>query len=167
MPTVQLKTVPGLRFVSKEHRGPYAGLAAEFAPLWTWAKERKLRVTGFFALLYDDPGKVAEAELKSDACVSFAGELPADCGTAARELPVQEVAAVVYEGSARGVRHAHEAIERWLSENRIERADRVLGVSDRTVAREHYPFDPARMPQNAFHAEVHVPITRLKARPQG
>lgn len=167
MPTVQIKTVPGLRFVSKEHRGPYAGLAAEFAPLWAWAKKRKLRATGFFALLYDDPVKVAEAELRSDACVSFAGELPADCGRTARELPVQEVAAVVYDGAARGVRHAHEAIERWLSENRIERAERVLGVSFQTASREHYPFDPARMLQNAFHAEVQVPVTRLKARPQG
>lgn len=165
MPSVQIKIVPGLKFVSKEHRGPYADLAKEFAAVYAWAKDHKLRVTGFFGLLYDDPAKVDEAQLRSDACVSFSGDLPPDSGTTSRELPVQEVAAVVYEGSARGARHAYEAIDRWLKENRIERADDVLGVSLETATREHYPYDPARMPVNGYKVEVHVPITRLKARP--
>ncbi|MEK7865898.1 MAG: GyrI-like domain-containing protein [Planctomycetota bacterium] len=165
MPTVQIKTVPGLKFVSKEHRGPYADLAKEFAAVYAWAKERKLRVTGFFGLLYDDPEKVEEAQLRSDACVAFSGDLPPDSGTTPREFPVQEVAAVVYEGSARGARHAHEAIERWLKENRIERADSVHGVNHQTATREHYPYDPARMPVNGYKVEVHVPVTRLKVRP--
>lgn len=164
MPTVQIKTVPGLKFISKEHRGPYAGLAQEFAAVYAWAKERKLRVTGFFGILYDDPERVEEAQLRSDACIAFTGDLPPDSGSTPREVPVQEVAAVVYEGSARGVRHAHEAIERWLKENRIERASTVLGLDYQTATREHYPYDPARMPVNAHRVEVHVPITRLKAR---
>ncbi len=165
MPNVQLKTVPGLKYISREHRGPYAGLAAQFAPVYAWAKERNLRVTGFFGLFYDDPEKVAEAELRSDACIAFSGVLPADAGVTPREIPVQEVAAAIYEGSSRGVRHAHEAIDRWLAENRIERADHVLGASHETASREHYPYDPARMPVNACRVEVHVPVTRLRARP--
>ncbi len=170
MPTVQIKTVPGLKFVSKEHRGAYAGLASEFAAVYAWAKERKLRVTGFFGILYDDPERVDEAQLRSDACISFSGDLPPDAGGVpacgpAREIPVQEVAGVVYEGSARGVRHAHEAIERYLKENRIDRAEQVLGASFQTATREHYPYDPARMPVNGCRIEVHVPITRMKARP--
>lgn len=165
MPIVQIKTVPGLKFISKEHRGPYDGLAKEFAAVYAWAKERHLRVTGFFGIFYDDPERVDEAQLRSDACIAFTGNLPADCGATAREIPVQEVATVVYEGSARGVRHAHEAIERWLKENGIERAEHVLGASFQTAAREHYPCDPARMPVNDCRVEVHVPVTRLKARP--
>jgi len=60
-------SLPGGRVVSATHRGSYAGLADFNSQLHTWIEREGLEITGGLWESYvDDPGKVPEAEVRTE-----------------------------------------------------------------------------------------------------
>ncbi|MEZ5162315.1 MAG: GyrI-like domain-containing protein [Fimbriimonadaceae bacterium] len=61
--------LPEQTFACMRHVGPYPGIGAKFEALCAWAYPKGIVRGNPIGIFWDDPCKVPEAELRSDACV--------------------------------------------------------------------------------------------------
>ena len=126
MHEVVIREIPAMKVVSVDHIGPYMQIGKAFDSLIGWLASRNLlsaemRMVGIY---YDDPGIVAEAELRSKAGVL----LPRDVDIAAPVgvTPVRggQYAVLRHQGPYSDMRAAYEWLYgTWLVQSGRDAAD--------------------------------------------
>jgi AraC family transcriptional regulator len=154
MREVVIRDVPAMTVISVDHVGPYMQIGKAFDSLIGWLASRNLlsaemRMVGIY---YDDPGIVAEAELRSKAGVV----LPRDVDVAAPVgvTPVRggQYAVLRHQGPYSDMRAAYEWLYgTWLVQSGREAADAPVF--------EEYLNNPKETAPADLHTEICLPLT--------
>lgn len=72
---VELRETPAIRVAAIRHNGPYPEIGAAFDRLGSWMREHNVHGR-VLAQFFDDPHKVPEADLRSNACVETFDQVP-------------------------------------------------------------------------------------------
>lgn len=151
-PEVQVKTAPATSVMCIEHRGPYTELESVLDELITWVmREGHPYSAPPFAILYDDPQYVPEADLRSDVCVPMEEEVGGKDRVIRRELPALTVVSSVHKGPYHDVHKAYEVIFDYLKQNNHE-------YQVAYGCREVYINSPVDVSDEELLTEVQVPI---------
>ncbi len=153
MEGVTIREEPALRLAAMAHQGPYPGLAPVFGRLTAWGAERGLIGPGtrLIGLFLDDPARVPEGRLRSNACMTVPETVQTGNGVRVIHLPPARLAVTLSEGPHAGLPEAYRRIREWLAANG-EKADRW------EPCREEYLNDRARLPASAWLTAVMVPL---------
>ena len=150
---VTIRREPALRLAAIAHRGPYAGIGAVFDRLMAWAAARQLigPATRCFGLYHDDPGSVAPAAHRADACVTVPAGVVAEEGLRILELPPARVAVLLFKGPYAELEGAYAWLYRdWLPGSGEEPADQPC--------REEYLNDCRTLPPSEWLTAIMVPL---------
>jgi AraC family transcriptional regulator len=144
MREVEIREVPAMNVISVDHTGPYMQIGKAFDSLIGWLASRNLlsaqmRMVGIY---YDDPGIVAEAELRSKAGVV----LPHDVDVAAPVgvTPVRggQYAVLRHQGPYSDMRAAYEWLYgTWLVQSGRKAADAPVFEEYLNSPKETAPAD--------------------------
>ncbi len=153
MYNVTLKTIPALEVVSVPHTGSYLQISLAFERLGGWLGARNLisPSSRMFGMYYDDPASVAEAQLRSRACVSVsqtcALEPPLECVTIAGG----EYAVLLHKGAYAALPAAYE----WLFGVWLVQAGRELRDAPALEEYLNTPMDTA--PEDLL-TDIYLPL---------
>ncbi|MCU0985777.1 MAG: AraC family transcriptional regulator [Acetobacteraceae bacterium] len=153
MHDITLSHFPGARLAAIRHVGPYAGMGAAFDRLAVWAGARGLigPDTRFFGIYHDDPTEVAEAKLRSDACLTIPDSVAGGGEVAVTALPATRVACFTFKGPYAELEPAyHWLYGTWLPASGEEPAD--------LPCFEEYLNDPKTLPPAEWLIAVYLPL---------
>lgn len=154
---VEIVKRPARRVVGLEHRGAYSAIGGAFERLaamleagghWSEAIE-------VVAVYLDDPGEVAEADLRSMAGIAVRKGLPLPEGLAEAKLPGGQHAVLTLAGPYDGLPAAWAWIYReWLpgSEHEVRTGSPF----------EIYRNMPGEVPPEDLRTEICVPVARRR-----
>jgi AraC family transcriptional regulator len=123
---VVIREVPSMNVVSVDHIGPYMQIGKAFDSLIGWLASRNLlsaqmRMVGIY---YDDPGIVAEAELRSKAGVVLPREVDVAAPVGLTPVRGGQYAVLRHQGPYSDMRAAYEWLfGTWLVQSGREAAD--------------------------------------------
>ncbi len=66
---IAVTTIPSTTVVALRHIGPYENIGDKKPQHERWASEHSVEIKSVLGLWHDDPSRVAQAELRSDACM--------------------------------------------------------------------------------------------------
>jgi AraC family transcriptional regulator len=153
MYNVTLKTLPDLEVLSIPHTGSYLQISRAFEQLGGWLGARNLISpdSRMFGVYYDDPASVAEAQLRSRACISVSQ-------TCALEPPLERVtiaggeyAVLLHKGAYAALPAAYE----WLFGVWLVQAGRELRDAPALEEYLNTPMDTA--PEDLL-TEIYLPL---------
>jgi AraC family transcriptional regulator len=130
--TVEIKDVPAMHLLGLPHQGNYMGIGQAFDQLQGVAASRQLfgpqsRSIGIY---WDDPSLVAEAELRSCACLVVSAEQQANQAQAplqAYDIDAAKCAVLNYQGPYSDMHAAYEWLFGvWLPASGYEAADAAV-----------------------------------------
>lgn len=153
MYNVTLRTLPDLELLSVSHTGSYLQISRAFEQLGGWLGARNLISpdSRMFGVYYDDPASVAEAQLRSRACISVSQ-------TCALEPPLERV--TIAGGEYAVLRHkgayaALPAAYEWLFGVWLVQAGRELRDAPALEEYLNTPMDTA--PEDLL-TEIYLPL---------
>ncbi|MDH2918624.1 MAG: AraC family transcriptional regulator [Sideroxydans sp.] len=153
MHNVTLRTLPDLEVLSVSHTGSYLQISRAFEQLGGWLGARNLISpdSRMFGVYYDDPASVAEAQLRSRACISVSQ-------TCALEPPLERV--TIAGGEYAVLRHkgayaALPAAYEWLFGVWLAQVGRALRDAPALEEYLNTPMDTA--PEDLL-TEIYVPL---------
>jgi AraC family transcriptional regulator len=153
MHDVTLSHFPGARLAAIRHVGSYAGMGAAFDRLSVWAGARGLigPETRFLGLYHDDPTEVAEAKLRSDACLTIPEGVAGEGEVTVTSLPATRVACFTFKGPYAELEAPyHWLYGTWLPASGEEPAD--------LPCFEEYLNDPKALPPTEWLTAVYLPL---------
>jgi AraC family transcriptional regulator len=151
---IWFETIPSQLCVCLRHPGPYKGVGATYQRLAGWAAQtgRLKPGTQIIGLSYDDPGAVAAAELRYDACLAVPGPvggLPS--GFRCERIAGGRYAIHRLQGPYSGINAAsRQLLGRWLPES-------GEAIDDRPCM-ELYLNDPATIPEADLLTDICTPL---------
>ena len=126
MQHVEIRTLPRMQAATIAHRGPYIEIGRAFETLFGTLGARNLLGPGqrMFGIYYDDPGSVAEAELRSRAVIVAAKPLPIEPPLEPVTIVGGEYAVLRHKGPYADMRGSYEFLYgTWLPQSGREPAD--------------------------------------------
>jgi len=126
MQHVEIRTLPQMQTATIAHRGSYMEIGRAFEKLFGTLAARNLFGPGLrmFAIYYDDPASVAEAELRSRAAIVAATNLPIDPPLEPATIVGGAYAMLRHKGPYADMRGAYEWLYgTWLPQSGREPAD--------------------------------------------
>jgi AraC family transcriptional regulator len=153
MHAVTIRAEPALRLAVIPHRGAYTGIGAAFDRLMTWAGARGLigPATRFIGLYHDDPGSVAEADLRAEAGVTVPPDIAGEGEVTIRAVPALRVAVLRFQGPYAELEGAYAWLYgTWLPASGEEPAD--------APAMEDYLNDCRSLPPAEWLTEILLPL---------
>ena len=123
---VEIREVPAMQVVTLDHTGSYMQIGKAFDALVGWLAARDLlspemRMVGIY---YDDPGIVAEAELRSKAGVVLPGDVSVAAPVGVTPLRGGQYAVLRHKGPYSDMHAAYEWLYgTWLVQSGREAAD--------------------------------------------
>lgn len=153
MHDVTLDRFPGARLAAIRHVGPYAAMGSAFDRLSVWAGARGLIGPGtrFFGIYHDDPTEVADAKLRSDACLTIPEGVAGEGEVTIASLPETRVARLVFKGPYAELEPSyHWLYGTWLPASGEEPADMPCF--------EEYLNDPKTVPPAEWLTAVYLPL---------
>ena len=150
---VNLKTIQDIDVISLKHQGSYLQINQAFGQLGNWLGARNLldansRMMGVY---YDDPGTVAETDLRSSAC--FTVNKPFDVEAPFERMTIAggEYATLLYKGPYAGLYAAYDwFFGTWLPQSGREMRD--------SPAFEEYLNTPMNTATADLLTEIHMPL---------
>ncbi|RPE81930.1 AraC family transcriptional regulator [Vulcaniibacterium tengchongense] len=133
------------------HRGPYHAIGAAFGKLGAWAAGRGVPEGRSFGLYYDDPESVAPAELRAEACVEVAADVPLDGGVRRLEIAGGRYAVLVHVGPYAELDRPYKWLfGEWLPDSGEEAADAPVV--------EEYLNDCRMLPPSQWRTAICLPL---------
>ncbi len=150
---VEIRDMPPVRLAALAHQGAYYEIGRAYGALSAIMTAQGLwpQVRGTFALYYDSPADVAEADLRSHAGFALAEGVPVPEGSEEVHLPGGRHAVMTYKGPYAGLAAAWDALyATWLPGSGEEPAD--------APPFEKYLNDPSSTPPQDLLTEICVPL---------
>ena len=150
---VEITEHPVRNLVALPHRGPYIEIGKTFEAVSAIATSRGLwpHVQGMVGVYYDDPDAVPEADLRSHAGLSLAGEMDVPEDLDYIELAGGRMAVLHYKGPYAGLSAAYRYFYGdWLADSKVE-------------LRDHPPFEvylnsPMEVAPQDLLTDICVPV---------
>lgn len=154
MPEVTITEREPTRIAAIHHIGPYPGIAEVFGRLGAWAGPAGLigPDTRFLGIYYDNPREVPAEQLRSHACLTLAGDPPADRPEEVQvlDLPGGRHALVRHTGPYENLEQTYDWIfGEWLPQS---------GETITAASFEDYINDPREVPPEQLITDIYVPI---------
>lgn len=153
MHDVTLTQFPGARLAAIRHVGPYAEMGTAFDRLTAWAGARGLIDGGtrFFGIYHDEPGTVAEAKLRSDACLTIAEDVAVDGPVTTAAIAPTRAAVLTFKGPYAELEAPYLWLYgTWLPASGEEPADMPCF--------EEYLNDPKTTPPSEWLTAIYLPL---------
>jgi AraC family transcriptional regulator len=152
MQPITIKTFPGVRLATLEHRGDYQNIGRRFDDLAAWAGSRGLLDSPrrWFGIYYDDPESVPASQLRAEAGVEIDPDTPLGEGMILREIPPLRVASIVHKGPYAELERTYRKLYEWLPAKGEEPSDRPCF--------EHYINDARTVPPSELLTEIFLPL---------
>ena len=155
MEKIERRTIASMRLLALHHEGSYRAIGDSFMRLFSWAGPRGL--VGPFVksvgVYYDDPRNVAEASLRSDACIAInpSAKIEVAEGMGMIDSPGGDFAVATFRGPYERLDEAYE----WLFGVWIPESG--LGVRDEPVM-EFYLNNPQTTKPEDLLTEICAPL---------
>jgi AraC family transcriptional regulator len=151
--TVRYEIIDALPVAAIRHAGPYRHIGRAFARLDAWAAKTDAFAGNrwLLAVYHDDPSRVPEAELRSDACVQVAPGFKGDGEVKPGLVPAGKYAVKLYRGPYEGLGEAWSGfIREWAIDSGIE-------IDDRPCF-ERYLNTPAHVAPEDLVTDLYLPV---------
>jgi len=150
---ITIRTMPEQMLLGIPHAGSYMGIGKAFEALHGALFSRNIfrpdmRMIGVFL---DDPDLVAEEKLRSFACVTASGDVPAEPPLVRRTLAGGDYAVLRHKGPYADMGAAY----RWLYATWLPASGRSIRDE---VMFEAYLNNPREVPPNELLAEIFLPL---------
>ncbi|MGD9476599.1 AraC family transcriptional regulator [Shinella sp. G-2] len=150
---VTVRTLPEQTLLGVPHSGSYMGIGKAFEALYGALFSRSIfqpdmRMVGVFL---DDPDLVAEEKLRSFACVTASGDVPAEAPLVRRTLAGGDYAVLRHKGPYANMGSAY----RWLYGTWLPASGRSIRDE---VMFESYLNNPREVPPNELVTEICLPL---------
>ncbi|WP_343717037.1 AraC family transcriptional regulator [Inquilinus sp.] len=159
MPEVTYRTLAPIRVAAVRHVGPYMEVGRSFDILMSWARARQLFRPGArsLGLYYDDPGAVAPADLRSDACLEVSEGITGEGEITIRTVAGGPHAVLRHIGPYAELERSYAWLYRtWLPASGAEPAEAPIF--------EEYLNDPRSTPPAELITDIHLPIREFPER---
>ncbi|MDR6293862.1 AraC family transcriptional regulator [Inquilinus ginsengisoli] len=156
MPDVTCRTLAPIRVAAVRHTGPYLEIGRSFDTLVAWARARQLlgQATRSLGLYHDDPGAVAAADLRADACLEVPEGIAAEDGVAILTVAGGPYAVLRHTGPYAELERSYAWLYRtWLPTSGAEPAEAPIF--------EEYLNDPRTTPAAELVTDIHLPIRSM------
>lgn len=118
MAEIETKTIEPMAVMSLSFTGSYNQTAEKLDELVAWVLRAGRPYSGPpMAIYYDDPEKVAEADLRAEALVPMGEQCDGGDDIVRKELPGAEVATALHQGAYAGIGAVYKEIFGWIAEN--------------------------------------------------
>lgn len=150
---VVITKVPAMSLIAVDHRGPYMSIGKSFDLLFTTLAQRNLirpnvRMVGVYL---DDPTRVPEPELRSQAGVVVDEPITVDPPLVATRIQGGEYAALKYKGPYGDMRAAYDWLYgQWLPSSGRDAADAPVF--------EDYLNSPRDTPPTELRTDIYLPL---------
>ena len=122
---VQIKTLSPIHVARIRHVGPYEEVERSFGRLFKWAADIHAPTGRVLTLTWDDPGDVAPAQRRFDACVELHTHETPPPGIALGPVGGGRFAVYRLSGRYEGIAPAYRTLfEKWLPGSGESKADR-------------------------------------------
>ena len=122
---VRIETIDEMQVARVRHVGPYDEVGRCFERLFEWAASVGVRPGRVLSLSYDDPGTVAQENLRSDACLELRTGISALPGIGVETLDAGRYAIHTHRGPYDGIPEAYRRLcASWLPQSGEEMDDR-------------------------------------------
>lgn len=151
---VEISRYPELRVVAVRHIGPHIRINEAFARLDELAEPRRLfQWPGkmMVAMFYDDPDTTPAGQLRSDAGLVVANDLPLAEGLTEQRIPAGDYASTIHVGP---YEQLGDAWARFMGEW-LPASGRRLGPG---VSYEIYHNTPMDTPKEKLRTEIRIPL---------
>jgi len=151
---VEIKNMPEVRVATVRHIGPYNQIPEAFERLGATAGPAGLfRKPGaaMIAIYHDDPDSTPQHQLRSDAAIAVADDVPLPPGLEEQRLPAGRYACAVHVGPYEKL---GDAWARFMGEWLPASGNR-LGSG---VSYEIYRNNPTQVPKEELRTEMYVPL---------
>jgi len=153
--TAEIKELPEHNVACVRHTGPYPGIGQAIGEIYAWAGKKGLiqfPKTQCMAVYYDNPEQVAEAELRSDACLTVPEGTPEDGDVKTMKIPGGKFAVAHVEIDPAEYGEAWDRlVGEWMP------AQGVASDTDR-LCYEWYLNDPEQHPEKKHIVDICEPI---------
>jgi AraC family transcriptional regulator len=150
---VQIKEMPGIRTAAVRHVGPYNQISQAYEKLGAAAGPSGLfgrPGAMMIGIYYDDPRVTPAAQLRSDAALSVAEDMPIPQGLVEARIPSGRYAYTLHEGPYERLKEAWARLMAWLPAH---------GYRPRAGASyEIYRNTPETASGDALRTELYLPI---------
>lgn len=149
----EIKQIPKIRVVFVTNKGPYHEATPRgFQRIFTWLGANNLHPVGrSLAIYHDEPGRVAEAEMRSESCVPVAESVNGSGDVGVKQVGGFHAATIEYRG-AENIQRAYDELYGWLH---------IQGYRDDGSPMETFLSQPGEQ----LHAEIAIPIVRMEKTP--
>lgn len=150
---VTITHVPAMALIAVDHRGSYMSIGKSFDLLFTILAARNLirpdpRVIGVYL---DDPTRVSEAELKSQAGVAVSDSMNVDAPLLKTQIRSGDYAVLKYKGPYGDMRAAYDWLYgQWLPASGRDAADAPVF--------EEYLTNPRDTPPTELRTDICLPL---------
>jgi len=150
---VNVKSIESINLITAGHQGAYMDISKTFGNLFGWMGSRDLiapdaRMIGIF---YDDPDAVAEAELRSRACMSIPDNFSEETPFEVLKIESADYAVLEYTGPYSDMKAAYTwMFGTWLVESGREPANEPCF--------EEYLNNPQNTPPAELRTNIHLPL---------
>ena len=150
---VTFKTIQNIEVISLKHQGSYLQIGQAFGQLGSWLGARQLLGAGtrMMGVYYDDPGTVAEADLRSCACFTVNQAFKVEPPFERITIAGGEYATLIYKGPYAGLHAAYD----WFFGTWLPQSGRELREAPPFEEYLNSPMDTA--PADLL-TEIHLPL---------
>jgi AraC family transcriptional regulator len=142
---------PSLNVIGMPHKGAYWTIGRTFGALAGWAASTGLEYTTAIAVYYDDPAKVPESELRSDAALVVTEPATPPEGMVAYTIPEGRYLVATHMGSYEGLGVAWST----MFGEELPKSGATLREG---YCYEHYVNDCNKVPIEEVKTELLVPV---------
>jgi len=156
--TAEVKKLPERNVVCMRHVGPYNRIGEAFERIFAWAGPKGLiqfPKTQSLAVYHDSPETVAEADLRSDACLTVPEGTPVDGEVQTMKIPGGLFAVAHVEIDVGEFGDAWDRlVGEWIPENGVE-------PDESRLCYELYLNDHEKHPEKKFIVDVCEPVRKV------
>jgi AraC family transcriptional regulator len=124
---VTIEAIDNLSFACMQHQGNYLEIGRVFEKLFAWGAHNNLlnAQTRCFGIYHDDPGMIAEENLRSKACLTVQGEFEETDEVKRFNIPSAKYARIIHKGPYSELETAYKWLyTNWLVNSGEEPDDR-------------------------------------------
>ena len=146
---------PEISYAFVEHTGAYMELRSAFDALVAWCEKSQInwKAEQIFSLSYDNPQKIHQDLLRSEACISLMEEYPVSGLVKLGTRSEQNYAVYLHKGHYKYMQDVYQQFLQFLT------VKEELEIDDAPFM-ENYLNDPYQTPETEWLTELCIPVQR-------